>query len=121
MSNVYKKLEEQYLETVLKREGQQYDKENGAISNYLVKYIIKGGGHIYYTRHLPTEKEMEVDLDEDVALTYVDHSTIKVLLDLGLFLSSEDLQNLGSDHWPIVDGGDMGFNLNTLLSTKRSA
>ena len=31
MSNVYKKLEEQYLETILKREGQQYDKENGAI------------------------------------------------------------------------------------------
>ena len=31
MSNVYKQLEEQYLETISKREGQQYDKEKGAI------------------------------------------------------------------------------------------
>lgn len=89
------------------------DKENGAISNYLVKYIIKDGGHIYYTRHLPTEKEMEVDLAEDVVMTYVEHGHYKVILGLHLFLTPEELKAMGSEHWIAFDctiQGD-GFDL----------
>ena len=92
------------------------DKENGAISNYLVKYIVKDGGHIYYTRHLPTEKEMEIDLDEDVFLTFVDHSTVKVILGLHLFFTSEELEKLGSNDWPSFDSEGMGFNLDVRRS-----
>lgn len=91
------------------------DKDNGGISNYLVKYIIKDGGHIYYTRHLPTEKEMEIDLSEDVVLTFIDHSTVKVLLDLGLFLSPDQLNELGVSNWPFFDDEEMGFDLDTPL------
>ncbi len=92
------------------------DKEHGSISNYLVKYIVKDGGHIYYTRHLPTEKEMEVDLAEDVVLTFVDYSTIKVILGLHLFLSPQELQELGSDEWPIFEADSPGFDLEGLQS-----
>lgn len=92
------------------------DKEHGSISNYLIKYIVKDGGHIYYTRHLPTEKEIEVDLAQDVVLTFVDYSTIKVILGLHLFLTPEELDSMGAKDWVVIDDGEPGFNLEGLQS-----
>ena len=95
------------------------DRDRGAISNYLVKYIVKDGGHIYYTRHLPTEKEVEIDMSEDVVLTFIDYSSVKVILDLALFLSPDQLNELGVNNWPLFDDEEMGFNLNTPYNTRR--
>jgi len=97
------------------------DKVNGTISNYLVKYIIKNDGHIYYSRGLATEKEMEIDLDKDVFLTFVDYGRYKVILACHVYMSPEELKDIGVDDWPSIDGEGMGFNLDTDISTKRSA
>lgn len=97
------------------------DREKGAISDYLVKYIVKDGGHIYYTRHLPTEKEMEIDLDEDVFATFKDYYSIKVILGQHLFYSPEELDPTDADDWTFIDGADLGWNPDTERSTKRCA
>ena len=97
------------------------DKINGNISNYLVKYITKNDGHIYYSRGLDTEKEIEVDLESDVFLTYVEYGHIKVMLGLHVNMSPEKLNELRSDEWIVIDGSDMGFNLDELYNTKKSA
>ncbi len=100
-----------------------YDSMNNPIANYLVKYIIKDHGHIYYTRHLPTEKEMEIDLDEDVCFTFWDYYSLKVVLGLHVFMSPEELSAIGADDWTHVDMSDMdmGWNPYTERSTKRWA
>ena len=97
------------------------DKDKGRVSDYLVKYIVKDGGHIYYTRHLPTEKEIEIDLDEDVYATFKDYYSIKVILGLHLFLDPEELDPSDADDWTFVEGTDLGWNPDTERSTKRCA
>ena len=97
------------------------DKINGNISNYLVKYITKNDGHIYYSRGLDTEKEIEVDLDSDVFLTYVEHSHIKVVLGLHVNTTSDKLQELGVNKWFVLDGEGMGFDLDSLHKAKKCA
>ena len=98
-----------------------YDKMNGSVSNYLVKYIIKNDGHIYYSRGLFTEKEMEIDLEDDVFLTYTEYGHIKVILGEHVFLTSDELKKMGCDDWITVDGEGMGFDLDTSLTTKKAS
>ena len=93
------------------------DKLNGTLSNYLVKYIVKYDGHIYYSRGLPAEKEMEIDLEEDVFLTYVEHGRYKVILSAHVYMTPEELKDIGADDWIMVDGDGMGFNLDIARQT----
>lgn len=86
------------------------DKNKGNVSNYLVKYIIKDGGSLYYTRHLPTEVEMEVDLDHDVTEVYREHNCVKVILGLHLFYTAEELVALGSSLWPVFKASKEEFD-----------
>lgn len=83
---------------------------NGSLQNYLIKYIIKQNVRLIYSRHLPTEKEMEIDLDNDVFLTFRDFSSIKVYLPIEYFYSEEQLRMLGYAEFFLADSGGMGFD-----------
>ncbi|MBQ8141062.1 MAG: hypothetical protein IJ038_05140 [Clostridia bacterium] len=84
---------------------------SGRLSGYLVKYIIKEDVPLIYSRHLATEVEMEVIKDEDVFMTFYDH-TRKVYLALELFFSDKELKRLCTDEFLSVDSEGMGYNVN---------
>ena len=97
------------------------DKFNGTLSNYLVKYIVKNDGHIYYSRGLDTEREMEIDLEEDVFLTYDEYGHIKVILAMNVYMTPSELEKEGVNDWILVDGEGLGFDLDNLGRSREVA
>lgn len=87
------------------------DITSGTLKNYLTKYIIKEDSRLIYSRHLPTQIETEVIVEEDVFMTFYDH-TRKVYLALEMFLSDEELARLCVNEFACVDSEGMGLNYN---------
>ncbi len=87
------------------------DITSGTLKNYLTKYIIKEDARLIYSRHLPTQIETEIIVEEDVFMTFYDH-TRKVYLALEMFLSDKELAKLFVDEFALVDSEGMGLNLN---------
>lgn len=46
---------------------------NGNLASYLVKYVIKSGRRLFYSRGLPNEVEMDIDTENDVVMTYFNY------------------------------------------------
>ena len=82
---------------------------SGGVSNYLIKYLIKDDEKLIYSRHIPTEIEVDVDLEKDVFCTFYDFG-LKVYLSMNLFYSEEELKALGSDDFYILDPEGLGFD-----------
>ena len=91
---------------------------SSSVTNYLVKYLIKDDEKLIYSRHIPTEIEVDVDLKEDVFCTFYDFG-YKVYLSMNLFYSNEELRSLGSDEFYVLDPEGLGYNLNTVYLPKQ--
>lgn len=91
---------------------------SGGVTNYLIKYLIKDDEKLIYSRHIPTEIEIDVDLKEDVFCTFYDFG-FKVYLSMNLFFSNEELRTLGSDDFYVLDPEGLGYNLNAVYSSKQ--
>ena len=46
---------------------------DGGLVGYLVKYVLKSGRRLFYSRRIPNEIEMDVDTETDVILSYKDY------------------------------------------------
>ena len=46
---------------------------DGGLVSYLVKYVVKSGRRLFYSRGIPNEIEMDVDTETDVILSYKDY------------------------------------------------
>ena len=82
---------------------------DGSIQNYLLKYLLKDDEKIIYSRHIPTEIEVDVDLDNDVFLTFYDFS-MKVYLSLNIFFNVKELELFGESDFIIEDPEGMGYD-----------
>ena len=55
------------------------DVVNGGLLHYLVKYTVKSGRKLFYSRGIASEFETEIDTDTDVLISYNDHGVKYIL------------------------------------------
>ena len=86
---------------------------SGQVSNYLLKYLIKDDEKLIYSRHLPTEIEVDVNLEDDVFMSFYDFG-LKVFLSLNIFFNESELSSLGGNDIIITDPEGMGYDESVL-------
>ena len=52
---------------------------DGGLVSYLVKYVVKSGRRLFYSRGIPNELQMEVDIENDVLVSYNDFGIKHIL------------------------------------------
>lgn len=88
----------------------------GGLADYLVKYVVKSGRRLFYSRGIPNELEMEIDTDTDVLMSYRNHGIKHILVNIRGKASKcadtlNSLLNANIDYSNafIFDGDVMGF------------
>ncbi len=87
----------------------------GGLLSYLVKYVVKSGCKLFYSRGIPHEFEMDIDIDTQVMLSYYKHGVKHILMDVDqsyvILPDMSEFEHLfdNIDELPVLEGPGIGF------------
>lgn len=86
------------------------DLRGGHLKGYLKKYLTKSGNRIYYSRGIPSELEVDIDIEKDVFGMFYNYGVKAILHDSFLFGAFSDPQ----DSFFLEENEVQGYTLDNL-------